>query len=84
MKADIDEYIIPFLTCKCNMAMRKKRYGMLISLKTPEGPWRSIAIDFITSLLMSHRFTYVEGIIDKSPEKTHFVLIPTNADSSVC
>ncbi|KAL0452906.1 UNVERIFIED_CONTAM: hypothetical protein Slati_1268700 [Sesamum latifolium] len=48
MEEDVEAYVRTCLVCQLDKVERKKEAGLLHPLPTPEGPWQSVSMDFIT------------------------------------
>jgi len=74
---DIDEYVRSFDSCQMNKTTRHKKYGELLPLEVPYGPWTSISMDFTVGLPESFGFTKVWVIVDHFSKMAHFIMLPT-------
>jgi hypothetical protein len=48
-------------------------FGLLQPLPTPDGPWKSISLDFITDLPPSEGFGAILTVVDRFTKMTHFI-----------
>jgi len=73
----MNERIIDFVRscpeCQQNKATRHQPYGLFLPLELPYVPWQSIAMDFITELLLSEECDQLWVIIDRFTKMAHFV-----------
>lgn len=72
----IEEFCSSCHTCAHNKTSRHAPYGLLMPLPVPEGPWISIAMDFITDLPNSEGMTTILTITDRFTKMAHFVPMP--------
>ena len=59
--------------CQCIKAPRHKPYGLLQPLEIPDRPWRSISMDFIVKLPVSHGCDSIWVICDCFTCAAHFI-----------
>jgi len=53
LRDQITEYIVRCNSCHRNKIQRDKRYDRVTQLNTPNAPWESVTMNFITKLPMS-------------------------------
>jgi Integrase zinc binding domain len=76
MQTFVQHYIKACDTCPCIKSPCHKPYGLLKPLDIPEHPWKSISMDFIIKLPLSHGYNSIWVICDCLMCYTH--LIPCN------
>jgi len=73
----MNERIIDFVRscpeCPQNKATRHQPYGLSSPLELPYTPWQSIAMDYITELLLSEGCDQLWVIIDRFTKMAHFL-----------
>jgi len=73
----MNERIIDFVRscpkCQKNKAARHQPYGLSSPLELPYAPWQSIAMDFITELLISEECDQLWVVIDRFTKMAHFL-----------
>ena len=78
----MNERIIDFVRscpeCQRNKASRHQPYGLISPLELPYAPWQSIAMDFITELLLSEGCDHLWVIIDRFTKMAHFLPLKEN------
>ena len=79
MRTDVRAYIKSCDVCQRTKVLRHRPYGELHSLPQPKGPWKEIAMDFITDLPLSkRRGTVYDAILVVIDRYTKMVIyIPT-------
>ena len=69
----------------CNAWCWSKHLGidhvLLQSLLVPDGPWKSISLDFVTALPSSEGFDVILAIVDWFTKMAHFLPCPTTIKS---
>jgi transposase InsO family protein len=81
MDKTIEEFCAACQTCARNKLPRHAPYGLLMPLPIPEGPWISIAMDFMTDLPNSEGMTTILTITDRFTKMAHFVAMPKLPDA---
>jgi hypothetical protein len=52
---------------------RHRPFNLLQPLPTPDGPWKSISLDFITDLPPSEVFDVILTMVDRFTKMAHFI-----------
>jgi len=73
MNYRIIDFVRSCLECQQNKVPRHQPYGLSSPLELPYTPWQSIAIDFITELLVSEGCDQLWVIIDRFTKMRHFI-----------
>ncbi|GLB39530.1 putative coprinopsis cinerea okayama7 130 [Lyophyllum shimeji] len=78
-------YVRSYVT-SCDLCSRVKNathkpYGLLQPLDIPDRPWRSISMDFITKLPLSHGYDSIWVVCDRMTRATHFIPINESIDA---
>ena len=66
-------YVEACNTCQRIKAPRHKPYGLLQPLEIPDRPWKSISMDFIVKLSVSHGCDSIWVICDRLTRAAHFI-----------
>ncbi|MBW0580188.1 hypothetical protein O181_119903 [Austropuccinia psidii MF-1] len=61
----IKEYVSSCQQCSRNKNIHHKKFGLLIPLPIPNGPWICLSMDFITQLPLSNSFDSILVIVDR-------------------
>jgi len=89
LKNQITEYIIRCNSCCRNKIQRDKRYDKVTQLDTPDVPWESVTMNFITKLLTLKdsawgvKFDSILTIVDRLTKYTMFISFKETATASV-
>ena len=75
IKKNIAHFVKPWMKCQVKQASYKKKGGFLQPLPIPSGPWHSMCIDLITSLLESHVYNTILLMVKRFAKSTHMVPI---------
>jgi hypothetical protein len=70
----VKEYIKACQVCAVSKPLKKKPQGLLMPLSIPEGPWKSLTMDFITDLPLVKDFDSVLVIVDRFTKFT--IIVP--------
>ena len=81
MREYIKRYIKNCDTCQRTKVIRHAPYGMLQSTETPDRPWKSLAMDFITELPKSDGYDTILVVIDRLTKMSHFIPCRNNLDA---
>jgi hypothetical protein len=81
MNQSIQEFCTSCDICKRAKSVRHAPYGLLQPLQIPEGPWTSIAMDFVTDLPPSEGMTTILTIVDRFTKMVHFIPLPKLPDA---
>jgi cytochrome b len=73
MDQEIIEYIRRYLEYQKDKVTCHKPYGLLLPLELPYAPWTSIAMDFITDLLLSEDCDQLWVIVNRFMKMAHFI-----------
>ena len=73
LQGDVEQFVRSCDTCGRAKAPRHKRFGELQPLPTPDQPWESISMDFITDLPASEGYTTVLVVVDRLTKMSHFI-----------
>ena len=73
MRKDIQEYVRSCKICPLNKSTMKKRPLPITPLPTPDAPWSTIGIDFITKLPPSKGYDSIFVVIDHFTKMAHFI-----------
>jgi hypothetical protein len=73
MEEDVREYVRGCLECQCNKNPRHGVFGLLQPMEIKWKPWRSISMDFITSLPLSNGCDSIWVIVDMFTKMAHFI-----------
>ena len=73
LKKDVEQFVRSCDTCGRAKSPRHKKFGELQPLPTPEQPWQSISMDFITDLPVSEGHTTVLVVVDRLTKMSHFI-----------
>jgi hypothetical protein len=79
MDEDIVKYIQACVECQRNKSARHKSYGLLQPLELAYALWQSIAMDFITDLLLSNGCDQLWVVIDRYTKMSHFIPLKKNS-----
>ena len=60
----VEEYVRTCDVCCRSKMPRHRPFGLLQPLPTPDGPWKSISLDFITDLPPSEGFDAILTAVD--------------------
>ena len=82
MIKEIEEYVKSCPDCQKNKAKCHKQYGLLSPLELPYAPWQSIAMDFITNLLLSNGCTELWVVINRFTKMPHFIPLKENTKTA--
>ena len=74
----VNEYIRTCDTCARNKAPRRRRHGQLHPLPIPEGPWKSVSMDFVVQLPPSQGYDAIYVCVDRFTKMAHFVATNSN------
>ena len=69
----VENYIRSCDACCRSKCPRHRPYGLLQPLPVPDGPWKSISMDFITDLPSSKGFDSILTVVDRFTKMTHFL-----------
>ena len=75
IKEDITHFVKAWMKCQVNRASYQKQGGFLQLLPIPSGPWHSICMDLITSLLKSHGYDTILLMVERFANLAHMVPI---------
>ena len=78
MRKFVNEYVLTCDTCARNKAPRHRRHGQLQPLPIPDGPWKSVSMDFIVELPPSSGYDAIYVCVDRLTKMAHFC--PTNSN----
>ena len=71
------DYVIDYVshcdTCQRIKDSRHSPYGLLQPLPIPEGPWKSVSMDFIVKLPLSYGFDSILVVVDRFSKMAHFI-----------
>ena len=70
-------------TCARAKTPRHLPYGLLHPLPVPEGPWKSISIDFITDLPSSQDHNAILVVVDRFSKMAHFIPCSSSITSEI-
>jgi hypothetical protein len=77
MRQFVNEYIGSCETCARNKSPRQRPHGLLKPLPIPQGPWKSVSMDFIVELPPSNGFNAIYVCIDRFTKMAHFTATTT-------
>eukprot|EP00736_Rhodelphis_marinus_P005164 Rmarinus@m.14175 len=80
MKIDILDYVNRCVYCKGGKPESGKTRGLLQPLPIPEGPWRSISMDFIVGLPEVGEYSGIMTVVDRFTKSARFVPMTTRED----
>ena len=69
----VRRYVSACDTCARIKAPRHKPYGLLQPLDIPDRPWRSISMDYIVKLPLSHGYDSIWVVCDRLTRAAHFI-----------
>jgi transposase InsO family protein len=69
----VEEYVRTCDVCCRSKMPRHRPFGLLQPLPTPDGPWKSISLDFITDLPPSEGFDAILTVVDRFTKMAHFI-----------
>ena len=69
----VEDYIRSCDACCRSKYPRHRPYGLLQPLQVPDGPWKSISMDFITDLPSSKGFDSILTVVDRFTKMAHFL-----------
>jgi hypothetical protein len=72
-RRDVNAYIRSCDTCQRSKSSRQLPAGLLQPLPTPQQPWKSLSMDFITDLPNSEGFDSILVVIDRFTKMGHFI-----------
>ncbi|MBW0463467.1 hypothetical protein O181_003182 [Austropuccinia psidii MF-1] len=61
----IKDYVSSCQQCSRNKNIHHKKFGLLMPLQSPSGPWSSLAMDFITQFPFSKNFDSILVVVDR-------------------
>ena len=67
------DYVSTCDVCCRSKIPRHRPYGLLRPLPIPNGPWKSISIDFITDLPSSQDYDAILTVVDRFTKMAHFL-----------
>jgi Reverse transcriptase (RNA-dependent DNA polymerase)/RNase H-like domain found in reverse transcriptase/Integrase zinc binding domain/Chromo (CHRromatin Organisation MOdifier) domain len=73
MRQFVSKYVSSCETCARNKAPRQRPHGPLCPLPIPSAPWKSVSMDFIIELPLSHGFNAIYVCIDRLTKMAHFI-----------
>ena len=73
MKEEIVHFVKTCVKCQINQASYQKQAGLLQPLPIPRGPWYSVSMDFITSLLELQGYDAIFVMVDRFSKLAHMV-----------
>lgn len=73
MQTFVRRYVEACNTCPHIKLPRHKPYGLLNPLDIPECPWKSISMDFIVKLPVSHSYDSIWVVCDRFTWYAHFI-----------
>lgn len=73
---DVSEFVKSCLKCQQMKTGTQRPQGLLQPLHVPDGPWHTIATDFITDLPTSQGFTVICTFMDLFTRVVHFTALP--------
>ena len=73
LQSDVEQFVRSCDTCGRAKAPRHRKFGELQPLPTPEHPWESISMDFITDLPISEGHTAILVVVDRLTKMSHFI-----------
>ena len=73
MRDFVIDYVSHCDTCQRIKDSRHPPYGLLQPLPIPEGPWKSVSMDFIVKLPLSHGFDSILVVVDRFSKMAHFI-----------
>jgi len=79
MNERIIDFVRSCLECQQNKASQHRPYGLSSPLELPYAPWQSIAMDFITELLLSEGCDQLWVVIDRFTKMAHFIPLKEKA-----
>lgn len=81
MARDIRSYCATCEMCMRTKTSRSKAQGLLHPLEVPDGRWKHITMDFVTSLpeTKPHRHNAVMVIVDRLTKRAHFIATKSTA-----
>lgn len=74
----VNEYVRTCDTCARNKTSRRRRHGQLNPLPIPNGPWKSVSMDFVVQLPPSQGYDAIYVCVDRFTKMAHFV--PTRSE----
>jgi len=83
MNERILEFVSSCAECQQNKSSRYQPYGLSSPLELPYAPWQSIAMDFITELLLSDGCDQLWVIIDRFTKMAHFIPLREKSGSDL-
>jgi transposase InsO family protein len=81
MRQYIKNYVGGCDICQRSKSSNHKPYGLLQSLPTPDRPWSSISVDFITQLPASKGYTAICVFVDRFTKMAHFAPTTDTVDA---
>ena len=76
LRQQVREFVASCETCKRAKAPRHQQFGPLQPLPTPDRPWASLSLDFITDLPPSEGHTVILVAVDRLTKMGHFIPLP--------
>ncbi|MBW0481787.1 hypothetical protein O181_021502 [Austropuccinia psidii MF-1] len=73
MNQFIKDYVSSFQQCSTNKKIHHKKFGLLLPLQIPAGPWNSLSMDFITQLPLSNNFDSILVVVDRISKMVIFI-----------
>ncbi|MBW0522990.1 hypothetical protein O181_062705 [Austropuccinia psidii MF-1] len=75
MNQFIKDYVSSCQQCSRNKQIHHKKFGLLLPLSIPSGPWNSLSMNFITQFPLSNNFNSILVVVDRFSKME--ILIPT-------
>lgn len=76
LRKDVETYVRACRVCNQNKTPSRPPAGLLQPLPVPRRPWSHIAMDFVTGLPQSGKFTAILTVVDRFSKMAHFVPLP--------
>ena len=81
MARHVGQYTSTCETCLRNKVIRRRPFGELVPLETPQGRWEKVSVDFITELPDAHGFDAIMVTVDLVSKRAHFMPTTTSVDA---
>ena len=76
MRKDVGSFVRACPVCNRNKTPSRPPAGLLQPLPVPHRPWSHIAMDFVTGLPQSGKYTAILTVVDRFSKMAHFVPLP--------
>ena len=76
MRDEVEQFVQTCLVCQQDKTEQQCPAGLLETLRTPDRPWESISMDFITHLLKLEGFATIVVVVDRFLKYATFIPAP--------